>query len=105
MARRRPDTAAVCTLPSPPPCPPTCRCYSQTETKVSYTQRDLLTYAVGIGCQELRHIYELDDDFEAFPTWVSTYWHHLRVIDICDHTGALRRVGAHFKCCWRAEWI
>jgi acyl dehydratase len=40
-----------------------------TETKVSYTQRDLLTYAVGIGCQELRHIWELDDDFEAFPTY------------------------------------
>ena len=39
------------------------------EAAVSYTQRDLLTYAVGIGCEELRYIWELDGDFAAFPTY------------------------------------
>ena len=39
------------------------------EAAVSYTQRDLLTYAVGIGCDELRYVWELDCDFAAFPTY------------------------------------
>lgn len=36
---------------------------------VSYNTRDLLTYAVGIGCSELRYVYEHDEDFQAFPTY------------------------------------
>ena len=29
-----------------------------TEQKFAYNQRDLITYAVGIGCTELRFVYE-----------------------------------------------
>eukprot|EP01047_Picozoa_sp_COSAG01_P069911 COSAG01_NODE_10464_length_2159_cov_176.909709_3_plen_79_part_01 len=31
---------------------------------VSFNQRDLLTYAVGIGCTEMKFIYEQDEGFE-----------------------------------------
>lgn len=37
--------------------------------EVAYNARDLLTYAVGIGCTELQYVYELDSDFQAFPTY------------------------------------
>jgi len=37
--------------------------------EVSYNARDLLTYAVGIGCQDLQFTYENDGDFQAFPTY------------------------------------
>jgi len=37
--------------------------------KVSYNKRDLLTYAVGIGCTELNWIYENNAEFAAFPTY------------------------------------
>jgi acyl dehydratase len=36
---------------------------------VSYTRRDLLLYAVGIGCDELHFVYENDPNFAAFPTY------------------------------------
>jgi acyl dehydratase len=36
---------------------------------VSYNRRDLITYAVGIGCTELPFIYELNPGFAAFPTY------------------------------------
>ena len=36
---------------------------------VSFNQRDLLTYAVGIGCTDMKFIYEQDKDFEPFPTY------------------------------------
>ena len=44
---------------------------------VRYTSRDLLLYAVGIGCgqggpkpyNDLRHVYEQDSRFCAFPTF------------------------------------
>ena len=36
---------------------------------VSYNKRDLLTYAVDIGCSDLRFVYEHDFDFQAFPTY------------------------------------
>lgn len=39
------------------------------EIPVSYNKRDLLTYAVGIGCDELRWVYENDEDFAMFPTY------------------------------------
>lgn len=35
----------------------------------SYNRRDLITYAVGIGCDELNFVYENDGDFAAFPTY------------------------------------
>jgi peroxisomal enoyl-CoA hydratase 2 len=37
--------------------------------EASYNRRDLVLYAVGIGCDELRFIYENDSDFAAFPTY------------------------------------
>eukprot|EP00755_Sulcionema_specki_P002232 Sspe_Gene.3394::Locus_1113_Transcript_1_1_Confidence_1.000_Length_1112::g.3394::m.3394/K12405/HSD17B4; 3-hydroxyacyl-CoA dehydrogenase / 3a,7a,12a-trihydroxy-5b-cholest-24-enoyl-CoA hydratase / enoyl-CoA hydratase 2 len=39
------------------------------EQEVAYTRRDLLIYALGIGCSELRYIYEKDRKFAAFPTY------------------------------------
>lgn len=42
------------------------------ETKaipVSFNQRDLITYAVGIGSTDLRYVYENDGDFAMFPTY------------------------------------
>lgn len=44
------------------------------EQRVSYTTRDLLLYAVGVGCQdeaspEFRYIYEMDPNFAPFPTY------------------------------------
>ncbi len=40
-----------------------------TTQPVSYLTRDLLTYAVGIGCTSLNFVYENDEGFEAFPTY------------------------------------
>lgn len=34
---------------------------------VSYTRRDLILYALGVGCIEPRHTFEDDNDFQAFP--------------------------------------
>lgn len=39
------------------------------EQKVSYNKRDLLTYAVGIGCDDMNFVYENDENFAAFPTY------------------------------------
>eukprot|EP01108_Squamamoeba_japonica_P003608 TRINITY_DN28_c0_g1_i2.p1 TRINITY_DN28_c0_g1~~TRINITY_DN28_c0_g1_i2.p1 ORF type:complete len:197 (-),score=62.52 TRINITY_DN28_c0_g1_i2:460-990(-) len=36
---------------------------------VSYTKRDLLLYALGIGETDLRFTYEDSDDFSVFPTF------------------------------------
>ena len=36
---------------------------------VSYNTRDLIIYALGIGCNELKYVYEDDMDFAAFPTY------------------------------------
>lgn len=41
----------------------------QTEYPVSYNTRDLITYAIGIGCTELNWVYENNKDFAAFPTY------------------------------------
>ncbi|KXS18725.1 MaoC-like dehydratase [Gonapodya prolifera JEL478] len=40
-----------------------------TDIPVKYNKRDLILYAVGIGCDEMRFIYENDSDFTAFPTY------------------------------------
>lgn len=36
---------------------------------IAYTQRDVLLYAVGIGCSDLRHVYEQHPQFAVFPTF------------------------------------
>ncbi|CAN0369582.1 unnamed protein product, partial [Hapterophycus canaliculatus] len=36
---------------------------------VSYTSRDLLVYALGIGATELRYLHEDHQGFRAFPTY------------------------------------
>lgn len=36
---------------------------------VSCNRRDLLTYALGIGCSDLHYVYEGHADFAAFPTY------------------------------------
>ena len=36
---------------------------------ISYQQRDVLLYAVGIGIQDLRFVYEGHEDFSVFPTF------------------------------------
>ena len=36
---------------------------------ISYDQRDVLLYAVGIGINDLRYIYEANPDFAVFPTF------------------------------------
>ncbi len=38
-------------------------------TPITYTQRDVLLYAVGIGCSDLRFIYEGHPAFAVFPTF------------------------------------
>jgi len=39
------------------------------DSPVEYNKRDLLLYAVGIGCEEMQYIYEQDANFAAFPTY------------------------------------
>ena len=36
---------------------------------ITYTQRDVLLYAVGIGCDDLRFVYEGHPQFAVFPTF------------------------------------
>jgi acyl dehydratase len=36
---------------------------------VRYTTRDLILYAVGIGCTDLRFVFENEKGFSAFPTY------------------------------------
>ncbi len=38
-------------------------------TPISYAQRDVLLYAVGIGCQDLRFVFEGDPAYAVFPTF------------------------------------
>ncbi len=42
---------------------------------IDYTQRDVLLYAVGIGCSELRHVYEQHPQFAVFPTFAIRWGH------------------------------
>lgn len=43
--------------------------HESEEEVVSYNQKDLLLYAVGLGISELKFVYELDDEFAAFPLY------------------------------------
>ena len=36
---------------------------------ITYEQRDVLLYAVGIGCTDLRHVWEGDAGFAVFPSF------------------------------------
>jgi acyl dehydratase len=36
---------------------------------VSYNQRDLIIYAIGIGETDLKYVYENNEDFSMFPTY------------------------------------
>ena len=36
---------------------------------ISYDRRDVLLYAVGIGCRDLRFVYERHGSFAVFPTF------------------------------------
>ena len=40
-----------------------------TPVPIHYTQRDVLLSAVGIGCSDLRHVYEQHPQFAVFPTF------------------------------------
>jgi len=40
-----------------------------SSTTVSYNPRDLIIYAIGIGSDDLRFVYEHDADFAPFPTY------------------------------------
>jgi acyl dehydratase len=42
---------------------------------IDYDQRDVLLYAVGIGCSELRHSYEQHPQFAVFPTFAIRWGH------------------------------
>jgi peroxisomal enoyl-CoA hydratase 2 len=37
--------------------------------EASYSKRDLIVYALGIGASELPFVYENDEQFAAFPTF------------------------------------
>lgn len=37
--------------------------------QISYDQRDVLLYAVGVGVEDLRYVYEGHPDFAVFPTF------------------------------------
>eukprot|EP00298_Acanthocystis_sp_HF-20_P004034 c14382_g1_i1.p1 GENE.c14382_g1_i1~~c14382_g1_i1.p1 ORF type:complete len:307 (-),score=131.34 c14382_g1_i1:41-916(-) len=39
------------------------------EAELAYNRRDLIIYALGIGAEEQRFIYEKDKEFAAFPTF------------------------------------
>lgn len=39
------------------------------EVDVTYNRRDLILYAMGIGCDEMNFIYEKSKDFAMFPTY------------------------------------
>ncbi|MEO7854632.1 MAG: MaoC/PaaZ C-terminal domain-containing protein [Rubrivivax sp.] len=42
---------------------------------IDYAQRDVLLYAVGIGCADLRHVFEQHPQFAVFPT-LAIRWGH-----------------------------
>eukprot|EP01089_Gocevia_fonbrunei_P019834 TRINITY_DN7149_c0_g1_i1.p1 TRINITY_DN7149_c0_g1~~TRINITY_DN7149_c0_g1_i1.p1 ORF type:complete len:301 (+),score=58.63 TRINITY_DN7149_c0_g1_i1:36-938(+) len=43
--------------------------YTPPDTKVSFNKKDLLLYALSIGCDEPQYTYENDLHFAAFPTY------------------------------------
>jgi peroxisomal enoyl-CoA hydratase 2 len=43
--------------------------YEFPSTRVAYNRRDLILYAIGIGLNDNKYVYELDPSFAAFPTY------------------------------------
>ena len=41
----------------------------QVTLPVSFKKKDLLTYAIAVGCDEEKFVYTLDPDFQMFPTF------------------------------------
>ena len=48
---------------------------------ITYTQRDVLLYAVGIGCHDLRQVHEQHPGFAVFPTFAIRWGGSGLVID------------------------
>lgn len=51
---------------------------------VSYNRRDLIVYALGVGCTDLRHVYEGADEFAAFPLFPAVLLHKGTSFDVVD---------------------
>lgn len=58
---------------------------------VSYTSRDLLIYALGVGSSELRYLFEGAPGFAALPTFTLTLPYKGTSADIVPFPGELRR--------------
>ncbi|KAJ3318417.1 hypothetical protein HDV06_000493 [Boothiomyces sp. JEL0866] len=43
--------------------------YQYPDEHVTFNQRELILYALGIGVHDLKYTYELDKNFAAFPTY------------------------------------
>lgn len=48
---------------------------------IDYATHDLLLYAVGIGCTDLRHVFEQHPQFAVFPTFAIRWGHAGFVVD------------------------
>ncbi len=48
---------------------------------IDYTERDALLYAVGIGCSDMRQIFEQHPQFAVFPTFAIRWGHAGLTID------------------------
>ncbi len=48
---------------------------------ITYTERDVLLYAVGIGCTDMRQIFEQHPQFAVFPTFAIRWGHRGLKID------------------------
>ena len=59
-----------------------------TPVEITYTQRDVLLYAVGIGCADLRFAFEQHPQFAVFPTFAIRWGAAGLVIDpaVIPHT-------------------
>ncbi|KAJ3338113.1 hypothetical protein HDU93_009984 [Gonapodya sp. JEL0774] len=62
-----------------------------TETPLKYNKRDLILYAIGIGSDDLRYVYELDKNFAAFPTYPIVLPFRGESFDVIDFLGGQRR--------------
>ena len=51
---------------------------------VSYNRRDILLYALGIGCSDLRHVYEEAEGFAAFPLFPAVLLHKGTSSDVIE---------------------
>ncbi|KAI9016721.1 HotDog domain-containing protein [Hyaloraphidium curvatum] len=61
-----------------------------SQQAVKYNRRDLILYAIGIGCDELQFVYELDKNFAAFPTYPLVLPFRGTSFDVIDFLGSSR---------------